>query len=84
MILVYTGDTVRSDTKSERNRGWIATYILYTMVDTYLAFWLGRLAFVSDGVSKSMADLRPKGSQLRLGHLQVGELLFFDSYALFV
>ena len=25
------------------------------------AFWLGRLAFVLDGVSKPMADLRPKG-----------------------
>ena len=40
----------------------------------FLAFWLGRLAFVPDGWSKSMADSRPKGLQLRLGHLRVGEL----------
>ena len=43
---------------------------------TYLAFWLDRLTFVSDGVSKPMADSRPKGPQLRLGHPRVGELLF--------
>ena len=36
--------------------------------------WLGRLAFLPDGVSKSMADLRLKGLQLWLGHLQVAEL----------
>ena len=42
--------------------------------DTSPAFWLGRLAFVSDGVSKPMADSRPKGPQLRLGHPRVGEL----------
>ena len=30
--------------------------------------------FVPDGVSKSMADSRPKCPQLRLGHLLVGEL----------
>ena len=35
--------------------------------------WLGRLAFVPDGVSKSMADLRLKGLWLRLDHLRVGE-----------
>ena len=35
---------------------------------------LSRLAFVPDGVSKSMADLKPKGLQLLLGHLRVGEL----------
>ena len=35
---------------------------------------LGRLAFVPDGVSKSMADSRLKSPQLRLGHLRVGEL----------
>ena len=40
------------------------------------AFWLGRLAFVSDGVSKPMADSRPKDPQPRLGHPRVGELLF--------
>ena len=36
--------------------------------------WLGCLAFVLDGVSKPMADLRLKGPRLWLGHLQVGEL----------
>ena len=38
---------------------------------------LGRLVFVSDGVSKSMADSRPKGPQFRLGHIWVSELLFW-------
>ena len=38
------------------------------------AFWLGRLAFVSDGVSKSIADSRLKSPQLRLGHPRVDEL----------
>ena len=45
-------------------------------MEVCLAFWLGRLAFVSDGVSKPMADLWPKDPQLRFGHLRVGELLF--------
>ena len=47
----------------------------YTLI-WFILPWLllGRLAFVLDGVSKSMADSRPKGPQLRLGHLQVGEL----------
>ena len=36
--------------------------------------WLGHLAFVPDGLSKSMADSRPKGFQLQLGHLRVGKL----------
>ena len=42
----------------------------------YILTWLllGRLAFVSDWVSKSMSDSTPKGPLLRLGHLQVGEL----------
>ena len=55
------------------------TYRIYICIymyihHTYLAFWLGRLAFVSDRVSKPMADSRPKGPQLRLGHPWVGEL----------
>ena len=45
-------------------------------LNTPPAFWLGRLAFVPDGVLKPMADSRPKGPQLRLGHPRVGELLF--------
>ena len=36
--------------------------------------WLVRLAFEPDGVSKSMADSRPKSPQLRLGHLRLGDL----------
>ena len=35
-----------------------------------------RSYFLSDGVSKSMADSRPKGPRLQLGHLWVSELLF--------
>ena len=35
---------------------------------------LGRLAFVPDGVSKSMSNSRLKGPQFWLGHLWVGEL----------
>ena len=35
---------------------------------------MGRLAFVPDWVSKSMADSRPKGPRLQLGNLRLGEL----------
>ena len=52
---------------------WLYIYI-YIYIYISLAFWLGRLAFVSDGVSKPMTDSRPKGPQLRLGHPRVGEL----------
>ena len=41
---------------------------------------LGRLAFLSDGVSKAMANSRPKGPQLWLGHLRVGELQPLSPY----
>ena len=44
--------------------------------DNLPGLWLGRLVFVSDVVSKPVADSRPKGPQLRLGHPRVGELLF--------
>ena len=40
--------------------------------------WLGCLAFVPYGVSKSMVDSRLKGPQFRLGHLRVGELQHWD------
>ena len=66
---------------------WLAVRTLVTLLRSLLnkyyreiytspAFWLGRLAFVSDGISKPMADSRPKGPQLRLGHPRVGDLLF--------
>ena len=45
--------------------------------DRFSAFCLVHQAFVLDGWSKLMADSRPKGPQLRLDHLRVGELLFF-------
>ena len=54
---------------------WIQFLFLfsYLFFNYSLAFWLGRLTFVSDGY-QTMADLRPKGPQLQLGHLRVGEL----------
>ena len=55
---------------------YIYIYIYISTSNTSPAFWLGRLAFVSDGVSKSRADSMPKGFQLRLDNLRVGELLF--------
>ena len=51
-------------------------YVHYINKYSSLAFWLGRLTFVSDRVSKLMADSRPKGPQLQLGHPRVDELLF--------
>ena len=39
--------------------------------------WLGCLAFVLDGVSKSIVNSRPKCPRLRLGHLRVGELQYW-------
>ena len=51
--------------------GWALLLLLLLLLHRLL---LGRLAFVPDGVSKSMADSRPKRPQLRLAHLRVGEL----------
>ena len=47
--------------------------ILYIHIVTYLP-GLGVTLPTGLGVSKPMADSRPKGLQLRLGHPRVGEL----------
>ena len=54
----------------------IVYFILFIYIYIYILTWLllDRVAFVPDGVSKSMADSMPKGLQFQLGHLRVGEL----------
>ena len=51
----------------------ILTFFILILINTYLVL-LGRLVFLSDGVSKSMADSRPKCPQRRMGHPRIGEL----------
>ena len=47
----------------------------YTLIASFLTcFWLSRLTFMPNGVSKPMADSRPKGSRFQLDHLQVVEM----------
>ena len=54
---------------------WVRPAVTHSHGSRYLSGLLaGPSDIVSDGVLKPMADLRPKGPQLRLGHPRVGEL----------